>query len=354
MKLAIVGAMGSGKSTLFHAFTGSAPAPTTNPKDPALSVVRVRDPRLEWLRDVYQPRKYTPAAVTVCDFPGMPAPDDTTGVKLGELLAAAREADGLIICVRGFEEDTYPYARPAPDPVREVNDVVAELAFADLEIAARRIEKLERKGGNRTVDENREFDALKKVAAALEEGDPVKEAGLSPDELRLMRGFCFLTEKPWVLVLSLPDEGGDAGIVDRVEGPFEARTTLRAKLEAEVADLDEEDRSLFMEELGIEKLAGEAILETAFNGLGTIVFFTTGEDEVRAWPIPGGSKAVEAAGAIHTDLQRGFIRGEVYSWKDLEDAGGDEAGVKKAGKFRLEGKEYIVQDGDVLHVRFSV
>jgi GTP-binding protein YchF len=353
MKLAIVGARGAGKSTLFHAFTGAAPVPPANPKDPAVAVVRVRDERLERLRQMYTPRKFTPAAVTVCDFPGLPGPDDTTGVKLSELLAAAREADGIIVCVRGFEEATYPYATPRPDPAREVNDVVAELVFADLEIVARRLDKLARKGGNRDGDENREFAALERVNTVLEAGDPVKSADLSDAERRLLKGFRFLTEKPWVLVLSLPEDGGDAAVLDTVDGPFDARTTLRAKLESEVADLDESDRGAFMAELGIEQLASDAILATAFRGLGTIVFFTTGEDECRAWQIVGGASAVEAAGAIHSDLARGFIRAEVYHYDDLL-AAGDEAGVKKSGKFRLEGKEYVVRDGDILHVRFSV
>lgn len=353
MKLAIVGARGAGKSTLFHAFTGAAPIPPANPKDPALSVVKVRDERLERLRDMYRPRKFTPAAVTVCDFPGLPGQDDTTGVKLSELLAAAREADGIIVCVRGFEEPTYPYANPRADPRREVNDVVAELVFADLEMAARRLEKLAKKGGNRDADENREFAALERVHAVLEAGDPVKSAELTEQERKLLKGFRFLSEKPWVLVLSLPDDGGDASVLDSLEGPFDARTTLRAKLEAEVADLDPEDRQVFMQELGIEQLASDAILATAFRGLGTIVFFTTGEDECRAWQIVGGANAVEAAGAIHSDLARGFIRAEVYHFDDLM-AAGDEAGVKKSGKFRLEGKDYVVRDGDILHVRFSV
>lgn len=354
MRLAIVGARGSGKSTLFTAFTGAQPDPAANPRDPARAVVRVRDPRLEWLREVYEPKKFTPAAVDVLDFPGLPDPGDTTGVSLSELLAAAREADGLIVCVRGFEDPTYPYADPAPRPSAEADHVQSELAFADLDVATRRVEKLERKGGNRTDTEEREYQALQRVVVALEDGRSVKSVDLNPTEEKILRGFRFLTAKPWVLVLSQPDTGGDESQLEAIPGPFDARLCVRAKLEAEVAELDPEDREVFMEDLGLTALAGESVLQAAFDGLGMIVFFTTGPDECRAWPIPRGSTAVEAAGAIHSDLARGFIRAEVYHWDELRAVDGDEQAVKQAGKFRLEGKAYEVTDGDILHVRFSV
>lgn len=353
MKLAIVGALGSGKTTLHRAFTGAA-APAHHGSGPAVAVVKVRDPRLEWLRDRYQPRKFTPVAVEVQDFPGLPEKAETTGMKLGELLAAAREADGLIVCVRGFEEPSYPYKRAAADPAREAGDVAAELAFADLDQAVRRIEKLERKHGNMSDDEKREHAALLKIRGALEDGRPVKSVALADSDRKLLRGFRFLTEKPWVLAVSLPESGGDPSAAHSIQGPFEARLALRAKIEAEVSELDPADRAAFMQDLGITELASESLLHAAFLAMGTISFFTTGEDEVRAWPIPRGASAVEAAGRIHTDLARGFIRAEVYSYDDFHALGGDEAAVKKAGKFRVEGREYQVQDGDIVNIRFSV
>ena len=353
MRLAIVGARGAGKSTLFRAFTGTEPQPK-RPNEPAVSVVRVRDERLEWLRDHHNPRKYTPVAIEVCDFPGVPDPAETGGVKLAELLALAREAEGVMISVRGFRDATYPYPDPAPDPAREVERITSELAFADLEIAMRRVEKLERKGGNCTGDEKQELEALRRVVAALEDGRPAKSVELNAAQDKLLRGFRFLTAKPWVLVLSLPDDAeGDGGVGD-MPGAFESRLSVRAKLEAEVAELDADDRAVFMEDLGIETLASESVIAAAFGALGTISFFTTGEDEVRAWPIESGSSAVEAAGKIHTDLARGFIRAEVYSYDDFRSADGDVNGVKKAGRFRVEGRDYVVQDGDIVNVRFSV
>jgi len=350
MKVAIVGARGSGKSTLFRAFTGQEPGHGIGP---SVSVVRVRDERLEWLRDHHQPRKYTPVAIEVSDFPGLPEPGEMSGVKLAELLAQAREAEGLIICVRGFTDPTYPYTNPTPNPAKEAEDVATELAFADLEVAARRIEKLERKGGNTIDVEKQELAALKKVVGALEDGRPAKSLPLNSGEEKLLRGFRFLTQKSMVVVVSLPDEGGE-DLVDTIEGPFEARIGVRAKLEAEVAELDDDDRAMFMEDLGLEALASESVVAGAFRAMGTISFFTTGEDEVRAWPVEGGANAVEAAGKIHTDLARGFIRAEVYSYDDFRERGGDVNAVKGAGKFRVEGKDYVVQDGDIINVRFSV
>ena len=352
MRLAIVGAKGSGKSTLFRAFTGSTAAPTSA-DGTNVSVVKVRDERLEWLRDFHKPKKYTPVAVEVFDLPGLPDADETTGMKLSELLAAARESEGLLLTIRAFEDPTYPYKNAAADAAAEAAHVVAELAFADLDVASKRIDKLERKGGNILDLEKRELGALLKIRSALEEGKAVKSLGLGIDDRKLLRGFRFLTEKPWVLVVALPDSGGDE-LVAKIEGPFEARIGVRTKLEAEVAELDAADRLSFMTDLGIEALASESVLRAAFLALGTIPFFTSGEDEVRAWPLTRGSNAVEAAGKIHTDLARGFIRAEVYSFDDFKAAGGDVNAVKKAGRFRVEGKDYVVADGDILNIRFSV
>ena len=351
MRLAIVGAKGSGKSTLFRAFTGAAPAPAAA-DGTRVAVVKVRDERLEWLRDFHKPRKYTPVAVEVIDFPGMPDSSETTGMKLSELLAAAREAEGLVVCIRAFEDPTYPYKNAAPNAVAEASQVIGELAFADLDVAVKRIEKLEKKHVPLDV-EKRELAALLRIRQTLEDGKPVKSVALTAEEQKLLRGFRFLTQKPWVLVVALPDSGGDE-LVAKVEGPFEARIGVRTKIEAEVAELDAGDRAAFMKDLGIETLASESVLRASFLALGTIPFFTSGEDEVRAWPITRGSNAVEAAGKIHTDLARGFIRAEVYSFDDFKAAAGDVNAVKKAGRFRVEGKEYVVQDGDILNIRFSV
>ncbi|MCE9635384.1 MAG: DUF933 domain-containing protein [Planctomycetes bacterium] len=306
MKLAIVGAKGSGKSTLFRAFTGADATPVGGNAGPVVAVVKVRDPRLEWLRDKYQPKKYTPVAVEVQDFPALPDRAEIEGMKLSEMLAALREAEGLIICVRGFEDPTYPHA------------------------------------------------ALLRIRAAIEDGKPVKSVEVSEADKKLLRGFRFLSDKPWVLVVSIPETGGDPKLAETIPGAFEARVAMRAKIESEVAELEPADRAAFMADLGIHELAAESLLHASFLAMGTISFFTSGEDEVRAWPIRRGANAEEAAGRIHSDLARGFIRAEVYSYDDFKAVGGEEAALKKLGKFRVEGREYVVRDGDIVNIRFSV
>ncbi len=355
MRLALVGARGSGKSTLFRAFTGAAaPAAGGPPGAAPLAVVKVTDPRLERLRDLFQPRKYTPAAVEVLDLPGLPGPGDEPDARRTELLSAARESDGLLVVVRAFEEPSYPYGDPRPDPAREAAHVVGELAFADLDVAVKRLEKLRASGRKSGVKEQdaREAAALERIVAALEGGGAVRDVPLSADEEKVLRGFRFLTLKRLVLVVSLP-EGGDAAVAEAIPGPFGARAALCGKGEAEVAELDPADRAEFLAAMGVERPAAEVLLEASFRGLGLLTFFTVGEDEVRAWTLREGGSAVEAAGCIHSDLARGFIRAEVTECADLLTLGGL-AAVRKAGRQRLEGRDYVVRDGDVLNVRFSV
>jgi ribosome-binding ATPase YchF (GTP1/OBG family) len=319
-----------------------------------VAVVKVRDPRLERLRDLYRPRKYTPAAVEVLDLPGLPGPGEPSSARKPELLAAARESDGLLLVVRAFEEPSYPYAEAGADPAREAAHLAAELAFADLDVATKRLEKL-RAGGRKSgvkEAEKREAEALERIVKVLEEGGAAKDADLSGEEEKILRGFRFLTARPWVLVASIP-EGGDPACADGIPGRWQSRATLCGKAEAEVAELDEADRAAFLRDLGVERPAAEVLLEAAFRGLGALVFFTVGEDEVRAWTLRGGGTAVEAAGCIHSDLARGFIRAEVVGAEELLSLG-DMAAARKAGRLRLEGRDYPVKDGDVLNIRFSV
>jgi GTP-binding protein YchF len=355
VRLAIVGVRGSGKSTLFRAFTGAASAPASGPPGAApVAMVKVPDPRLRRLREMFQPRKYTPAAVEVLDLPGLPAPGEGAAERKPDLLAAARESDGLVLVVRAFEEPSYPHPDPAADPAREAAHLAAELAFADLDMATKRIEKIRaagRKSGTKE-QEQKEAAALERIVAALEGGGAAKDVALNAEETRLLKGFRFLTSKPWVLALSLP-EGGDPAAAAAVPGAYQARVGLCGKVEAEIAELPEEDRATFLKEMGVERPASEVLLEGAFRALGAFCFFTVGEDEVRAWTLRSGATAVDAAGAIHSDLARGFIRAEVVGAEELLRLG-SLAEARKAGRLRLEGKEYLVQDGDVLNIRFSV
>ena len=353
MRLALVGVHGSGKSTLFRAFTGTKP-PAGAPAAAPMAVVKVRDPRLERLRDLYKPKKYTPAAVEVLDLPGLPGPGEPSSNRKPDLLAAARESDGLLLVVRDFDEPSYPYAEAGRDPAREAAHLLGELAFADLDIATKRADKLDAqmKRGGLKDPEKKEREALAKVLKVLEDGGAVRNAGLVAEEEKLLRGFRFLTAKPWVLVVSI-GEGGDAGRADAIPGEYAARATLCGRAEADIAELPEEDRAMFLKELGVERPASESLLEAAFRGLHTVTFFTVGEDEVRAWTMKGGGSTVDAAHCIHSDLARGFVRAEVVASEDLL-ALGSMAEVKKAGKFRLEGKEAVVRDGEVVHIRSAV
>jgi len=353
VRLALVGVHGSGKSTLFRAFTG-ARTPAGGGGAAPMAVVRVRDPRLERLRDLYRPEKYTPAAVEVLDLPGLPGPGEPSSNRKPDLLAAARESDGLLLVVRGFEEPSYPYAEPAADPEREAAHLAGELAFADLDIAMKRVEKLDAqatRGGLKDA-ERKEREALGRVVGVLEQGGAARDAGLGPEEEKRLRGFRFLTAKPWVLVVSV-GEGGDPRRADGIPGDFASRATLCGRAEADIAELPEEDRAAFLREIGVERPASESLLETAFRGLGTVTFFTVGEDEVRAWTMKGGGTTVDAAGCVHSDLARGFVRAEVVASEDLL-ALGSMAEVKRAGRFRLEGKDAVVRDGEVVHIRSAV
>lgn len=355
MRLAVVGVHGSGKSTLFRAFTGAAGVPAgAGPAAAPVAVVKVRDPRLERLRAMFQPKKYTPAAVEVLDLPGLPGPGEPASARHPELLAAARESDGLVLVVRAFEEPSYPYAEARPDPAKEAAHLAGELAFADLDVAVKRIEKLRSAGRKSGVKEAeaKEAAALERIVAVLEGGGSVRDVTLTSEEEKQLRGFRFLTARPWVLAVSVA-EGGDLRLAESLPGRYDARATLCGKVEAEIAELAESDRAAFLKEMGVERPAAEVLLEAAFKGCGVITFFTVGEDEVRAWTLRKGGTAVEAAGCIHSDLARGFIRAEVTASADLLELG-SEAAVRKAGKQRIEGRDHEVRDGDVVHIRFSV
>lgn len=355
MKLALVGLPGGGKTTLFNALTDKPVdlLPGVPGAAPHVSVVQVKDPRLEWLRDLYGPKKYTPASLTVEDHAGIP-PGSARSDRRGELFGQMRNADGLVVVVRAFATDRYAYEEPDPDPARDLELVALEFLSADLEICERRLERLEqdwKKPANRERVE-RERGVVERVKAVLDDGRGAHEAEVRPDEEHYVKGFQLLTRKPCVLVANLA-EGGAA--------PDLAAPALRVlhrfdgcvQLEADLAAMDGEDKELFAAEYGITEPLKDRFTLACYGGLGLVSFFTVGEDEVKAWTIETGDDAVTAAGKIHSDLARGFIRAEVTPYDDLFAAGTMKE-VKAKGKQRLEGKEYAVQDGDILNIRFSV
>ena len=352
MKVGILGFRGSGKSTLFTALAGDRAAGGSDPSAPRVATVtHASDERFLFLVGLYEPKKESPVSFELYDYPGLVPPGSP---EKGFRLSPVRdEVQGLVLVVRAFPDE---YAgRPDADPAGEARDLVVELTLADLEVAARRVAKLEISSQKATPKRNadlKQLALLRRVLADLEAEVPVKSMDLTDRERLELKGFSFLTAKPWLLVASLPDEGGE-GCLDAVEGPFEGRLELRAKLEQELLELDEEERQMFMEELGVAELYLPKFLDRLLPALGMLRFYTVGPTEVHVWELERGGNAVAASGKIHTDLARGFIRAEVVAFDDLK-AAGDMKGAKAAGTFRLEGKEYVVKDGDVITVRFSV
>ena len=359
MKMAIIGLGNSGKTTVFNALTrGTAEtaAYSSGQLEPNLATVRVPDSRLDVLAAMFHPKKVTPADVQYVDVAGM-----SSGASKGSGLPAAllnylSGADALLHVVRAFRDESVPHPEGEIDPRRDIESVDLELTFADLGIIERRLQRLTAEISKMSAKERElrtaERDTLVRLQEALEQGRPIRDVELSDDEERLIRGYQFLTGKPMLLVINVGDDQVSAPASDFVDGGREA-VVLAGKIEAELAQLDDEDAAAFMEDLGIKTPARNRVIDLSYRLLGLMSFLTAGPDEVRAWTIRANTPAVEAAGAIHSDIQRGFIRAEIVAYDDLARAGGM-AEAKKQGTVRMEGKTYIVKDGDVCHFLFNV
>ncbi len=347
MKSGFVGLGGSGKSTLFNAVTGSDGA-----GDP-LRTVSVPDQRVDQLAEIYSPKKTTYAKFECHDLPGIGG-DDRGEARL---FASLRELDALALVVRCFESDAYPYDRPSVDVAKDVNDLVSALQVADWNMVENRVDKLEKQvhKPTKTQDQDKkELALLLRLKAVLEAGGLVDDVEINSAEEELIRGFRFLTQKPKLVVLNLPDEGADdAALKAAVPDGLDRVLCIRGSIEAEIASLDEADAAEFMADYAIESPARDRLISELYGLLGLHSFLTAGDDECRAWTIRRGASAHEAAGAIHSDIQRGFIRAEVIPFTDLVESGGFKE-AKAAGHMRLEGKEYPVADGEVINFRFSV
>jgi len=349
MRIGLVGWPGSGKSTLFKAL-GGVPQPGARggirvDSWPLVSV-DVPDERLAWLRELCQPRKFTPARIEFVDFAGLSRSSDR---GKGELLTALREVDALCLVVRAFRDDAYPHERPEPDPEADLASLREELLFADFAAVEARIERLEVqvKKPTRTQERDRqELQLLERLRPGLEAGRPLRELGLSSTERPLLSGFRFLSEKSALEVYNVPEAD-----LNRPGPPGAARCS--ALLEAEIAALSPQERREFLAGYGLSEPFRETLIRMGYATLGLCSFFTIGEDEVRAWTLRAGENALAGAGKIHTDLARGFIRAEVIAWQALSEAGSQKA-ARAAGLFRLAGKAYVVQGGDILNIRFSV
>lgn len=365
MQIAIVGLARSGKTTVFNTLTrGSAETGGFGGMKVNVGVVKVPDDRLTKLTELFKPKKEVAADVTYVDLPAPPTSAD--GVEGAEIpadqLAQLRNADELLHVVRAFDDPAVPHPDGSVDAWRDLERLDLEFVLADLGQVEKRLEKLKAQGHHGSPQEreanDRELAVLEKLAPALREGKPIRDLELSEDDAKPVRGFRFLTEKPVLVLLNIGEgdiaQAADlaAGIVKRYDHKHSQIEALSAKIEMEIGQLDADEAAVFRADLGLTESSLERVIHLSYRLLGLISFFTAGPDETRAWTIPDGSTAVDAAGAIHTDIAHGFIRAEVVTVDDLLKLG-SMAEARKQGKLRSEGKTYIVKDGDSLEVLHS-
>jgi len=356
MRVALVGPTSSGKSSLFAAVAeaGGSHVHLERPDQPHLAVVKVPDERLVWLAELHHRTKIIPAELEFLDLPGFDLSDPAGRNRAKAHWTAMRQSNMLVFVVRGFPGETVPAYRGRIDPAGDVEELLNEMIFADLEQATSRVAKLEaalRKPTGKRDEQKRELVLMQRLCDTLENERPIAEAIHNEAEDKLVRSFAFLSQKPILVVLNCgEDEAADAG-PDEVAGcPC---IQLSARIEQELAELGPDERAEFLAELGIASAARDRLIRACYRAMKLVSFLTIGPDEVRAWSVPEGTPAVEAAGEIHSDIARGFIRAETVAFDDLR-ACGDMKAAKAAGKVRLEGKAYLVADGDVINFRFNV
>ena len=364
LRTALIGYPSVGKTTLFQLMTGGHDGPRAahGKLEATLGVARVPDPRLDVLTAMYNPRKRVPATVEFADIPGRPSGSGTDALLD---VAAYRNADALVHVLRAFGDPAVAHAAGSVDPRRDARSMEDELILADLAVVEKRLERLAKDIKKmRTTELEREHDVLVACRAALEAGRPLRDLELGDEDRRRLRGFQFLSAKPVLLVVNLDEAdltggaesleqavaGLDLGSV--VTGPSARVVGVCAKIELEIAQLEPADAGVFLADLGLKESGLDRVIRASYELLGYISFFTVGEDECRAWSIPRHTPAQAAAGEIHTDLARGFIRAEVVAYDRLV-ARGAMAACKEHGELRLEGKDYVVQDGDIINVRFA-
>jgi len=355
MRVALIGPPYSGKTTLFQAVAeaGGSEVHVDRADQPHLAVVKVPEPRLAYLVTLYKPKKVVPAELEFLDLPGMDLTDEAGRTRARQHAPAMRQSDMLVLVLRGFADTAVPAYRGRVDASADAADLLSELLFADLEQVSSRIERLEglvKKPANRDAHE-RELVLMGRLREALENDQPIRSAVHNDEEAKAVRPFAFLSDLPHLVVLNC-DEDQAAAPAEPIGGV--ATLSLSAKIEEELAQLDAADRAEFMAELGVAAPARDRLIRACYDTLGLISMFTVAPNECRAWTLPAGTDAVTAAGAIHTDMARGFIRAETMHYDDLQAAGGDEKAVKAAGKLRLEGKQYVIRDGDIILFRFNV
>lgn len=365
MKVGLIGLPSSGKTTLFYALTRGEGSSAGGGSTAIVSVVPVPDPRYDFGVKIFNPKKRTPATIEFTDGAAQIS-GERGGQKFGsDFFVGIRSVDALVLVVRAFETPSLPAPPDGLNPLKEYEAVTEELLLGDLSVIETRLERIEKQLKTRKAGmpspEVTEREILTKIKGALDDLKPVSTLELTDDEQKTIRNFDFLTAKPLICIANVGEndigEGETLTLLDGLREKCESDgvelVTLCAEAEREVSQLDEADQREFLDALGIAEPARDRLIRAAYAALGVMSFFTLGEDEVRAWTIPQSSNALTAAGRIHSDLARGFIRAEVLAFADLEAAGTWDA-AKAAGKMRLEGKDYAVKDGDILHVRFKV
>lgn len=357
----IVGLPNVGKSTLFNALSAGRAEVANYPFttiDPNVGVVEVPDERLQHLAAIYRPKKVTPTTVEFVDIAGL-VKGASQGEGLGnKFLAQIREVDAIVHVVRCFENPDVAHVSGSVDPIRDIDVIHTELLLADLETVEKRLQGVEKrvKAGDAKVSVEIEF--LRRLQGLLSRGEPIRGKSYTPEEQTLLHGYHLLTDKPILYVANVAEEelNRENRHVQEIQRAAKqesaAVVVISGKVEQEIAALPVEERSVFLADLGMKESGLDRLIQAGYALLGLITFFTAGEEEVRAWTVQRGAKAPEAAGKIHSDMEHGFIRAEVFRYSDLISSGSPVA-VREKGLLRLEGKDHIVQDGDILYFRFQ-
>jgi GTP-binding protein YchF len=363
MKVALLGLFQSGKSTILASLCGKhiPPVGSTNIEE---AIVSIPDERLDWLTEHYKPKKTTHATIDCVDLPGFNFIDEHGRAAARRLINQIRTVDMLVLVVRAFEDLAVPPYRNSVDVARDLAELLTELLLSDLELVTTRIEKLE-KQVNKPIKiqahDKAELALHKKLQETIEAEKPISSAIENDAEREMIRSLGFLTQKPMAVAVNVGEDHINkkfdfTGVTDsnvEVMHSMANAITICAKLEHELAQLDAQSRKEFMADMGLTESAAKKFVKSCYKTLGLISFLTVVSDELRAWPIKQGTTALDAAGKVHTDIKRGFIRAETFGFDELKEHG-DEKALKAAGKIRLEGKEYVVQDGDIINFRFNV
>lgn len=365
MKLGIVGLPNVGKSTLFNAITKAGAESANYPFctiEPNVGVVSVPDKRLDVLEKMYNTKRKVPTAIEFYDIAGL-VKGASKGEGLGnKFLSHIREVESIVHVVRCFQDDNIVHVDGSVDPIRDVETINLELIFSDLETLEKRIEKSRKLANSGNKEAKAEVDLASKLKAHLEEGKPVRTLELSDEEQERLKGYFLLTSKPVLYAANISEEDLMAGnlendLVKKVKEYAAAEHSevivISAKLEEELSSLEDEEKAELLSEYGLDESGLDKLIHASYKLLGLISYLTAGVQEVRAWTIVNGTKAPQAAGKIHSDIERGFIRAEIVSYDTLVECG-SEAAAKEKGLFRLEGKDYVMKDGDVVNFRFNV